>query len=272
MVVENIKRVRDLVNPSRLPDSDFVINPYVGCPHKCKYCYAEFMKRFSKHEEDWGDFVDAKLSSRNINLVKLEGSTVLMSSVTDPYNPYEEKYKVTRSILEQLKDADIKLNIVTKSDLILRDLDLLKQFKDVSVAFSISTIDEEFKKEIEPCSPSIQQRLDALKKLHEEGIKTIVYISPIFPELSKYKEIVETTKSYADEYWIENLNLRGTFRPKILAFIDEKYPHYSKLYKDIYKLHISDYWEEKEKEITAYLEENNVKYRSYFYHERIRKS
>ena len=68
MVVENIKRVRDIVNPSRLPDYDFVINPYVGCTHKCMYCYAEFMKRFSKHEEDWGEFVDAKLSSRPINL------------------------------------------------------------------------------------------------------------------------------------------------------------------------------------------------------------
>lgn len=272
MVVENTKLVRDYINPSRLPDSDFVINPYIGCPHKCMYCYAEFMKRFSKHEEDWGHFIDAKMATRKINLVKLEGATVLLSSVTDPYNPYEDKYKITRSILEQLKDADINLNIVTKSALVLRDIDLLKQFKNVSVAFSISTMNESLKKELEPCSSSIQERLEALQTLHSHGIRTIVYISPIFPEITNYKEIVETTKSFADEFWIENLNLRGTFRPKIIAFIEENYPQLNKLYKDIYKYHISDYWDDKEKEITDYLEANNLKYKSYFYHERIRKN
>ena len=122
-----------------------------------------------------------------------------------------------RSILNELKDANIKLTVVTKSDLILRDIEILKHFKNLEVAFSISTLNEKFKKEIEPNSPSIKRRLDALKQLHDAGIKTIVYVSPIFPELTDFKEIVEATREFADSYWFENLNLRGTFRPKIMA-------------------------------------------------------
>lgn len=272
MAVEKTILVRDYINPSRLPDYDFVINPYTGCTHKCLYCYAEFMKRFSKHEEEWGDFVDIKNATRPINLVKLDGASILLSSVTDPYNAAEKKHKITKNILEQIKHANIKLNIVTKSDLVLRDIDLLKQFKDVSVAFSIATLDETLKQEIEPCSPSIKEKLDALKKLHKKGIKTIVYMSPIFPEITKYKDIIDATKDFTDEYWIENLNLRGTFRPKVINFINERYPQYNDLYRDIYKYHINRYWDEKEVEISEYLEKHNLKYKSYFYHERNRKS
>ena len=80
MAVEKTILVRDYINPSRLPDYDFVINPYTGCTHKCLYCYAEFMKRFSKHEEEWGDFVDIKNATRPINLVKLDGASIKFSN------------------------------------------------------------------------------------------------------------------------------------------------------------------------------------------------
>ena len=96
--------VKSYITKSQLPGIDFVINPYVGCPHKCIYCYAEFMKRFvNEHNiEDWGDFLDVKKCSIPINLNKIKkDKKVLISSVTDPYNPYECKYKITRSILKQ---------------------------------------------------------------------------------------------------------------------------------------------------------------------------
>ncbi len=97
-------------------------------------------------------------------------------------------------------------------------------------------------------------------------------MSPIFPEITKYKDIIDATKDFTDEYWIENLNLRGTFRPKVINFINERYPQYNDLYRDIYKYHINRYWDEKEVEISEYLEKHNLKYKSYFYHERNRKS
>lgn len=109
-VIEREIQVKDLVTKSNLPASDYVINPYVGCPHACKYCYACFMKRFSNHKEEWGSFLDVKLCDKPINGKKLQGKSVFLSSVTDCYNPYEEKYQCTRKILEQLRLLAINEN------------------------------------------------------------------------------------------------------------------------------------------------------------------
>lgn len=122
-IKEQVIGVKDYLTKSNLPASDYVINPYVGCFHGCKYCYACFMKHFSKHDEPWGSFIDIKYCTKPINKNRLKGKTVFLSSVTDCYNKYEEKYRITRKILEQLVDVDCFVNISTKSDLILRDID-----------------------------------------------------------------------------------------------------------------------------------------------------
>ena len=83
--------MRDYLTKSNLPVSDYVVNPYVGCPHGCKYCYASFMKRFTAHDEPWGSFVDAKMCDKPINIKKIAGKEVFLSSVTDCYNSAEEK-------------------------------------------------------------------------------------------------------------------------------------------------------------------------------------
>lgn len=103
-IAEKIIQVNDYVTKSNLPASDFVINPYIGCPHGCKYCYACFMKRFTGHNEPWGTFIDIKQCAKQINKAKLSGKSVFLSSVTDCYNPFEEKYCITRKILEQLRE------------------------------------------------------------------------------------------------------------------------------------------------------------------------
>ena len=126
MLIKEIK-VNDYLTKSNLPASDYVINPYIGCTHGCKYCYASFMKRFTRHKEEWGDFVDIKLCDKKINLNKISKKSVFLSSVTDCYNQLEEKYKLTRHILEQLINSDCYLSISTKSKLILRDIDILKK-------------------------------------------------------------------------------------------------------------------------------------------------
>ena len=110
MLVKEIK-ANDYLTKSNLPASDYVINPYIGCTHGCKYCYASFMKRFTGHKEDWGDFVDIKLCDKKINLNKISKKSVFLSSVTDCYNQLEEKYKLTRHILEQLVNSDCYLSI-----------------------------------------------------------------------------------------------------------------------------------------------------------------
>ena len=105
-IIEKEIQVKDYLTKSNLPASDYVINPYVGCPHGCKYCYASFMKRFTGHKEEWGTFIDIKKCNKEINIKKLENKTVFLSSVTDCYNKFEEKYKLTRKILKQLVNAN----------------------------------------------------------------------------------------------------------------------------------------------------------------------
>ena len=158
MIIKEIQ-TKEYLTKSNLPASDYVINPYVGCPHGCKYCYASFMKRFTNHTEDWGDFIDIKRTEKKINLNKISKKTVFLSSVTDCYNPLEEKYKITRNILKQLINSDCYLSISTKSNLILRDIDLLKQIKNVVVSISINTLDENFRKDMDNAS-TIEERLN----------------------------------------------------------------------------------------------------------------
>lgn len=168
-VIEKKIKVKDYLTKSSLPASDYVINPYVGCPHACKYCYASFMKRFTGHDEKWGTFIDIKECDKPIDIKKLRGKTLFVSSVTDCYNPFEEKYEVTRKILEQLITAECEVAISTKSDLIIRDLDLLKKIPPLKVAFSINTLNEFFRRDMDNAS-SIDRRIQTMKELHQAGI------------------------------------------------------------------------------------------------------
>lgn len=267
MIINEIK-TNDYLTKSNLPASDYVINPYVGCSHGCKYCYASFMKRFTGHQEAWGDFIDIKRCDKKINLKKIAGKSVFLSSVTDCYNEYEEKYAITRSILEQLVKSDCKLSISTKSKLILRDIDLLKKIKDVTVCMSVNTLDESFKDDMDKAS-SIKDRLDALKELHENRIYTVLFMSPIFPYITKWKEIIEISKDYVDEFWFENLNLRGSYKYSILNYIKEKYNDLFCKYIDIYENKNNYYWNDLSKKIEEYCVNNNIKYTNFFYHKEL---
>ncbi len=270
MIIKEIE-TKDYLTKSNLPASDYVINPYTGCPHGCKYCYASFMKRFTGHKEDWGDFVDIKICKKKIDLTKISKKSVFLSSVTDCYNPLEEKYNITKDILEQLVSSDCYLSISTKSKLILRDIDLLKQIKNLTVSISINTLDEGFRKEMDNAS-TIDERLSTLKELHENGIHTVLFMSPIFPFITKWKEIIEKSKDYIDEYWFENLNLRGKYKNHILDYIRKKYPKYYDNYVDIYKNNNKEYWHELANEINNYCDRNAINYVNYFYHEELIKN
>ena len=240
-IIEKHIKVNDYLTKSNLPASDYVINPYVGCPHGCKYCYASFMKRFTQHKEDWGTFIDIKKCSKKINLKKIEHKRVFLSSVTDCYNEFEQKYELTRNILEQLVNVECQLSISTKSKLILRDIDLLKKMKNLTVSMSINTLDESFKNDMDNAS-SIYDRLNTLKELHKNGIKTVLFMSPIFPYITDFKEIIDVSKDYINEYWFENLNLRGSYKQTIFKYIENKYPNLLDKYDDIYNKKNKNYW------------------------------
>ncbi len=267
-IVENKIIVKDLVTKSNLPASDYVINPYVGCPHGCRYCYACFMKRFTGHSEEWGSFIDIKQCDKPISQKKLQGKSVFLSSVTDCYNPFEEKYKITRNILEQLISIDCELNISTKSNLVLRDIDLLKQCKNLKVSISVNTLDEKFKNDMDNAS-SIQERLETLETLYKNGIYTVLFMSPVFPVITDYREKKEKTNKYVDEYWFENLNLRGSYKQDIISYIKRTSPHLLKLYNELYIDGNMEFWNSLSVEIEEYCNVHSIKHVNYFYHKKL---
>ena len=178
MKISTIKAKSVLVK-SDLPASDYVANPYSGCPHRCRYCYASFMKRITKHTEKWGTYIDVKEYDPCRLPKSLGGKTILLSSVTDPYNPYEVKFHKSRDILKLLVNSDAHVEILSKSDLMVEDIDLLKEFRDLSVGISLNTLDDGFRKDMEPGAPSVQRRLKALEKLHSAGIPTYLHFTDL---------------------------------------------------------------------------------------------
>jgi len=163
---------------------DYTINPYVGCEHGCTYCYARFIKRFTGHTEEWGQFVDVKINAPSLlqhEIRKKKTGRVWISGLGDPYQPLEREYELTRRCLEILARHGWPVTIQTKSSLVLRDIELLKKFKRLEVTFSIATADENIRRLFEPNSPSLRERIEALEKMHSEGVKTSAMIAPMLP-------------------------------------------------------------------------------------------
>ena len=256
---------------SNLPASDFVANPYAGCPHHCRYCYASFMKRFTRHEEEWGTFIDIKEYESQKLPKNLRGKIILLSSVTDPYNPFEVKYHKSREVLQLLANSKAHIEILSKSDLMLKDIDLLKKIPNLSVGISLNTLDDGFRKDMESGAVSVQRRLKALETLHKEGVKTYLFISPVFPYITDIKAICDRVSPHVDMICFENLNLRGSAKQDILNYIAEKYPQYLKEYQNIYTKGDISYWKQLESRIKEMSADYQVPFVSYFYHDKIRK-
>lgn len=234
MKIKNTK-AKSIIVRSNIPEIDFVINPYTGCQHGCIYCYAEFMKRFTNHKgEQWGEFLDIKeYDFTKIKPHKYDGKTILLSSVTDPYVPIEMVCKNTRKILKNLLGTKAEILILTKSKHVLRDIDLFKQFENIEVGISICCLDETFSKKVEPIASKPIERLDAIKELHENGIRTYVFISPFFPKITPFKEIIEKSESYTNYYMFENLNYRPHNISRILNLIEHFSPDLLPLYREM---------------------------------------
>ena len=243
-------QTKSIMTKSNAPLGGYSVNPYVGCPHACRYCYASFMKRFTGHTEDWGTFMDVKEWPAITNPRKYAGQKVIVGTVTDGYNPLEEKFGKTRLLLEQLKDSGADILICTKSDLVLRDMDLLQEINKrnrLTVSWSVNTLDEDFKNDMD-AAVSIERRLAAMKQVYDAGIRTVCFISPVFPGITDIEAIFERAKDQCDLIWLENLNLRGGFRKTIMDYIAEKYPHLMPLYEEIYSKRNRSYFEALEKQ------------------------
>ncbi|MBD5559514.1 MAG: radical SAM protein [Clostridia bacterium] len=235
------KQCRSILTASRLPGGGYSANPYTGCEHACRYCYASYMSKFSGHTERWGTYVDVKQWESAGRLERLRDKPVFLSSVTDPYQPAETVYGRTRALLEELAPSGCRLSVVTKSDLAVRDLDLISQFPDAVVAWSVNTLDEEFRQDMDAAA-SIGSRLEAMRAFHEAGVRTACFAAPIFPGITDLEALFEALRGRADEVWLDRLNLRGPSRQVILRYIREKWPGLLPLYEAIYLEGDPVYW------------------------------
>jgi len=225
---------KSVLNKSKI--FDYCINPYTGCQIGCKYCYASlFMRRYSGHKEQWGEFVDAKINAPNILRKQLQNAkrgTVWISSVCDPYQPVEAKYELTRSCLKELLNKQFPVNVQTKSKLVLRDLDLLKAFEDIEVGFTISTENERVARIFEPNASPVNERLNALRKIHETGIKTFAFVGPILP--GNPENLIKKLEGKADRIYLDRMNYSNHFKSYFLkhGFKHESSDEFFREYKE----------------------------------------
>ncbi len=256
----NIKEIeaKTIVSKSNLPEADYVVNPYIGCSHGCVYCYSRFMIRFTGHKgESWGTFVDVKTNTpdlirKGIRKVK-SNETVILSSVTDPYQPLEKKYQLTRQVLEAIAEFPRPrqpiVSILTKSDLVLRDIDLLQRLRQCEVGLSFSTLDEETRKIFEPHSSSVSRRISALEELKRKGIETYMFIGPILPGITNLEQLFEVAqRSSVDHVMVESLNLRGSIWSDIKSAVSLNFPNLLPIYEDVFR-NPSPYWTKTQEQI-----------------------
>jgi len=201
-----INRTKNVISKSKL--AHWAINHYIGCTHACLYCYAKYMCKIKPYGR-WGSWVEIKINAP-IYLKNriLPGIGALSSIVSDPYQPIEKRYELTRRVLEAL-DKRNTFWILTKSDLVLRDMDLLKEYRNVEVGITLNSFEKRIKKIFEPYAPDYEKRINTLQELRRNGIKNFCFISPIIPELTDVESLILETKDFVDGYWFEFLNLKG---------------------------------------------------------------
>jgi len=171
------------------------------------------MKRYSGHKEAWGDFVDVKINAPEVlqkQLGKAKKGMVWISSVCDPYQPLEATYELTRRCLKELLRKQFPVNIQTKSELVLRDLDLIKEFEEIEVGFTITTDDEKVAKLFEPKASPVKDRLTALAKIHSCGIKTFAFVGPLLP--GNPEKLIENLAEKADTIFIDKMNYLNSIK------------------------------------------------------------
>jgi len=224
---------KGILSKCGIPGIDWVVNPYIGCRFGCKYCYASFMGRFvGKKITDWGEYVYPKINAPELLKKEIErklpdkgrGKEVFFSSVTDPYQGLEAKYQLTRQCLSVLADWGFvgTLSILTKSNLVTRDIDILKRFRQAVVGLTVTSADDGISRYFEKYAPPVSERFKALKQLNQAGLKTYAFIGPLLPHfVADEKGLERVFQRLAEvgtkDIFVEHLNLSSYIRGRLMA-------------------------------------------------------
>jgi DNA repair photolyase len=226
------------------------INPYRGCYHQCVFCYARRTHTFLDDDGvgRWGSRIYVKTNAPAVLRSELSKRSwthehVAIGTVTDPYQPLEGRYRLTRGILQALRDYDTPASLITRSPLVIRDIDVLRDLARVagaSVSISIATLDEDLARQIEPTVAPPKKRLLAVRKLAEAGIKVHVALAPILPQITDSAESVEAVVRAAREagahaVWHNTLHLHEVTRDAFFNFLRSKRPDLIAQYASYYR-------------------------------------
>ncbi len=203
----NIKSCTDrlILNPCNLQGINYQIDPYIGCEHYCYYCYAldqaetDWRKEISIHED-----ITSRLESE---LTGIEPQTIYLGWQTDPYQPCESEYRQTRQVLELMHKNDFSASILTKSDLVLRDMDLLQNMKTASVSFSLAFNDDSTRRLFEANTMDNEKRIEALRSLKKAGLRTGALLCPVVPYISDAVQLIDALAPNTDVIWIYGLSI-----------------------------------------------------------------
>ncbi len=225
------------------------LNPYMGCVHRCTFCYVRHFEQRSDRPADdrYGTSIRVKTNVADVLRKELARASwqremVAIGAATDPYQPAEGKYRLTRACLEVLREASNPLSIITRGPMIVRDLDVLvdaSRRADVSVTFSVPTLDEDVWKRTEPSTAHPRQRLRAVKTLVDAGVKASVGMAPILPGISDRPEqlrevVLAAREAGATGIWANLLFLRPGTREHFLAHLAEDWPEQLPQYERLY--------------------------------------
>jgi DNA repair photolyase len=227
----------------------WTINPYRGCEFGCKYCYARYTHEFMEMRDGVAFEQKIYVKQHTAELLRQElrqvkpGESIAIGAATDPYQPAEKRYEVTRGILEEFaRHEGLHLGIITKSNLIVRDLDVLKEVarrNRFSVHVTITTLNVELARILEPRAPRPDLRLEAIKTLHEAGIRVGLSGSPVLPGITDSPKDLEAlvraaAKAGVDHVFAGPLFLKPCSAAVFLPFLEKQFPHLAGNYKSRY--------------------------------------
>ncbi len=221
------KQCSTALSPSNLPGLDLALNPYTRCEHNCAYCYAPYVMRMAP--DDWSRNVQAKVNIPQVLTKELprKKGVIGLGTVTDPYQPAEKELELTRRCLEVMARTPCQVSVLTKSDLVTRDIDLLKRIDRVEVGLTINTIADDAASIFEPCAPPPSARLAAVRALISAGINAYVFLGPIIPTVTDRDLpglIGSIHATGADRIMVDRLNLRPGMRSRMEDVIMRKEP------------------------------------------------
>ncbi len=229
---------KTILNRSGL--SDYSLNCYTGCTHGCVYCYARFMQRFHPHREPWGAFVDVKVNAVEVlkrQLRRAEPGEVFLSSACDGWQPIEARRRLTRRCCELLLEHGFSLGILTKSALVLRDLDLFAG-RRVRIGVTLTTLDERLREWWEPGAATAEARLRVIEAARHAGLKTSMMFGPLLPFLSDSQTAIESLLARAadlgvEQIWVDALNPRPRVWPAVAELLRREFPQLLPQYRQI---------------------------------------